>query len=769
MKFPALSFLLLCAFAAGTLFGQEADAPDPEEPTAVESDAEGYELRTWTDSTNGKKARARFVSIEKGKVTLEGETGKRFSIDMKKLGSADRAYLRNKKIEFVERTQADKTAAESRIAASGGVVSLYGPKVQLPGPGFSFRYRSPFTAARSVAYGKTGNEILVWHHSNEALVWDNSTGRKLKAFKGNTSGSEVVAFTGDGRMNVSVGENDTVVLKDTLTGETLKTLTGHKGFVTAVAINHEGTLALSGSADRTAILWDTEKGTPLHVLEGHEGRVLSVAFHPVGGNLLTGDENGTAIFWNAKSGKKGRVFSKIKGPLNSVSFSQGGEVAMLIAPGTATLWDSYIQPVQPGSSSSGNRKNPVLGEESSLGLVVPNDPIVRDGLFESVSFSRNNEFVLLVSKIGNAYFGNLKTRQWVRRIEKVESGINRAAFNHDASEYLTVSFNDNAVFWDNATGEAIDEFEGFNYCVSPIRMTRDGGHILTSGGWADPTIAVWETTTGKLLKRLEGHESAVRHIEVLPDGKRVLSVSFEKFDDRRHDFLPTRNRDRQNPRRHVILWDVSTGETLVNVKNAVGWALSPNGKTFLTGTVEKAGKNEANKITFWDTHTGRVQREADLKTGNLGHDFLFYPDGGRLLAKRGNAAFSWVARSGVENAPLQDLTYDVWSTVFSPNGRFLLSGTAEGKAEYWNLLRGEQEFEFDGHGGGVLCVAISPDGLHALTGSTDKTAILWSTETGEQVRRLTAGDGSVVGVDFTKDGKLIMVATEDGTVRFHPM
>ncbi len=741
--------------------------------TAQDPPQEGdFELRTWT-STTDKKVRATFVGISKeGVVTLRSEDGsKTMEVPLNKLSTADKTYLRNKRIEFVEKVKSDKVESEKQLEESGVIVSLYDKDAEPVPAGFSKMYRSPFTAARSVAYRMDGRQILVWGHNNEALLWNNATGRKVKMFKGNTSGAEVVAFSGDGRLNVSSCEGTKVALRDTLTGKILNVFEGHTGIVTPVAVSADGKWALSGSADKTAILWNIETGKMAHRLTGHPGRILSVAFHPDREYCLTGDDEGTAIYWNIDSGSQSKRIDNVGGPLNSVSFNQDGVIAMLIAPGIATLWDTYVLPkVQASSTAGGSTErppNPVIGKLTTLPLIVANDPQVRDGMFDSVAFSKDNSYFMLVSKIGNVYFGDLKTQRWIRRIDQLASGVNRAAFNPDGKEYLTVSFNDGAIFWDNETGEKTEEFNGFNYCVNPIRMTDDGNRILTSGGWCDPTIAVWDTKSGKLLKRLEGHKAAVRHIQVLPNGKRILSASFEKFDDQKHEFNAPDTQPRRNPDRQVILWDISTGKALVDVPDAIGWALAPNGSQLITATGDEKRTPAQTVVTFWDTLTGRKVRET--KGADVGDDFIFYPDGNRILAKRGDAPFNWVARTGKEAGIFRNMKYDVWTSTIAPGGKLLLTGTGDGSAILWNLLKDAPETNFGGHGGAVISTAISPDGKYVLTGSTDKTAVLWNAEDGKQIKKLTAGEGPIVGVGFTADGKLMMAGSEDGTVTFHAM
>ena len=54
------------------------------------------ELRTWR-AVNGKSLKAKFVSLNDGKVTLKPTTGKEFKVDLSKLSEADQDFAINAK------------------------------------------------------------------------------------------------------------------------------------------------------------------------------------------------------------------------------------------------------------------------------------------------------------------------------------------------------------------------------------------------------------------------------------------------------------------------------------------------------------------------------------------------------------------------------------------------------------------------------------------------------------------------------------------------
>ncbi|MEM6329514.1 MAG: SHD1 domain-containing protein [Planctomycetota bacterium] len=76
------------AEAAGSASGQ-ADAAAAEPAGGQAGDAQP--LRTWTDSTGKHKVEARFIKLADGRVVLRAEDGRRISLPLSRLSTADRA------------------------------------------------------------------------------------------------------------------------------------------------------------------------------------------------------------------------------------------------------------------------------------------------------------------------------------------------------------------------------------------------------------------------------------------------------------------------------------------------------------------------------------------------------------------------------------------------------------------------------------------------------------------------------------------------------
>jgi hypothetical protein len=107
----------------------------------------------------------------------------------------------------------------------------------------------------------------------------------------------------------------------------------------------------------------------------------------------------------------------------------------------------------------------------------------------------------------------------------------------------------------------------------------------------------------------------------------------------------------------------------------------------------------------------------------------------------------------------------VLSVAFSPDGKTIVSGSADQTIRLWDLAGNPIGQPFQGHSASVWSVAFSPDGKTIVSGSADQTIRLWDLAGNPIGQPFQGHSDSVSSVAFSPDGKTIVSGSHDHTIR----
>lgn len=515
-------------------------------------------------------------------LTLTGHTARVFVVaftpDGKTLASAGDDTIRT--WNLAEAKPGARTLSNGRIFATANFRKR-------PFDGAAANSRRRQVAFASLALSPDGSLLAAGGVDGFGRLWDVSTRKLLRSFRGHSTNVHSLAFSPDGKMLVSGGWDTAITLWDVSTprdngrGELLRTLTGHRAEVHSVAVSPDGRTLASASADGTVKLWPSSVSADQDHLPRHDDSVAAVAFSPDSKRLATAGFDRSVYLWEVSGGRSQTpaTFKGHKDAVFSVAFSPDGRtLATGGADSTIRLWDV-------------NTRKELIR------------PLKRHahGIY-SLAFSPDGRTLASAEGDCNVRLWNVAARpvHQIASLQAHTAPVACVAFSPDGRMVASSSQDRTIRLWDVARGE--DQ--------TPRILSPRGGYSLSiafspngrliAAGQSDGNVSLWDVTrpvpgAGKAERpaaTLKGVHGYIYSVAFSPDGNSLAVGSTDR--------LVKLYNVNVTARREVASLDV--GSHFIN--SAV---FSPDGRTLAAGAGD-------GRVRFWraatfnETDRRRVQR-----------------------------------------------------------------------------------------------------------------------------------------------------------------
>jgi len=198
-------------------------------------------------------------------------------------------------------------------------------------------------------------------------------------------------------------------------------------------------------------------------------------------------------------------------------------------------------------------------------------------------------------------------------------------------------------------------------------------------------------------------------------------------------------------------------QTLTTTGKVVAIALSPTEPIVISSS--------GTSIRLWNLQTGQPIRTL---TGHLDivHALTISPNGRLLISGSADKSIRlWDLQTGKRLGTILAHTDTVLSLAISPDGTSFVSGSLYDPLKHWDLNLGQEKNSLGGHAGRIMAIAFSPDGNTIASGSADSTVKLWSSSTAVEQCTLKDHTQAIAALAFSSDNKTLASGSWDGTVK----
>jgi WD40 repeat protein len=592
-------------------------------------------------------------------------------------------------------------------------------------------FRGHLGPVMDVCFSPDGGRVLTASLDGTARVWDATQGTELRRLTGHHGAVTSASWSTDGQHIVTANADGTAAVWDAASGTHLQWFKGHDGRLTSTRFSPDGQYIVTGSVDKTARVWRVATGEKVFSLP-HHATVWTVAFSPDGKQIVTGSADEKAMLWDAVTGlvlrtnepPTAQIVRNAAGPLMFFAgFSPDGHSIVTLSQNlVANLWDAttgtwrfeirgnahWLSPRQfevplAANFSPDGRQLIVGGLDFSAKVWRLDHPTNlftlkgHEAEITSTAFSPDGRRIATGSYDHTAKIWSAADSTDSLSLGLQTNVVSGAAFSPDGQRIATASWDGTAMVWDAANGERLLTLDHGANAVWSVGFSPDGGRIVT--GAKDGYFRVWDAFAGRELLRIKAHAREIHSVVFSRDGKRILTAAADWT---------------------AALWDASTGRILHRL---------PHNQRFVTAAFSRDGERIAT-VCF---------------------------DGDRNTLEDATAGV-WDADTGRKLFSLQDCRNGFFGVAFSPDGRYLVTGSIDWTATVWNASNGKKLLVLEGHHGQVINVAVSPDSRRIFTGGFDNTTRVWDSTTGQEL--LTLKGTIFVAPGISPDGRRIIAGPE---------
>jgi WD40 repeat protein len=610
-------------------------------------------------------------------------------------------------------------------------------------------------AVRSVSISADKKRLAIASDDHFVRVWDLTTGRELQRFEGHQTAALDVAFFADNRTLASVGDNSGRIWTTAAT----QIVVADAAKVNDAKFMPDGKQFLTGGDDTNVKLWNSS-GELVRSFSNSPVAVRRLAIRSDGGQLAAGGDPTSAAknvyLWNTSDGALQHNIATLGG-VTSVGFSPDNEKLVVggmdqrlrvYRASDALLLEEIPAPVAVADVAFISDSRTLVAASGNNSLIIEQNLLsVSDGHVGAVSgavFASNGDSLITAGADKTVRQWNLADGKQLREFTGVTAGVTSLDMSHDGTRLVAASMENVVHVWavDAESPAAVSPSATFIHpiAVRTASISDDGRYVVT--GSDDNQIRVWDVVSGGQLERFTGHAGAILSLAFSPNGKTFISGSVDKT-------------ARQWTR--AVLRGVAAHEGPIN-----DMARTVDGKFVFTAGDDK-------RVAQWDSVA--LSRSQEFDCVSAVHAIGVSGDG-KILATGGEDANLrlWSVADGSRVAAIETPS-PIHDIALSNHGTQIVLANDDQKIRTYALSSGGERIDLSlhheshGHVGAVTDLGVTSDGRTLFSAGADGIVKHWQIAAAKPRLTMTKHSGPVYATKFRFDGAQIASGGADGTVR----
>lgn len=553
----------------------------------------------------------------------------------------------------------------------------------------------------SVVAASKNGELLRWEMPSEKLTWSIKTPHSISSIRFSHNGSDIVVAYMDG--NASIFDEASGKERHALNAENATSLKN-------VALHHasfspDDKYVVTVGDKGLVLLWNAASGELLHWLEKHENLVMHAAFSPDGKTLATVDTE-ILCLWEVGSEKLKKWIPL--GQKNHIHQHDFGSLFLAFSPTGRVL-----ALAEPGGILT-------LLETKDYSAMQSIQRTKGDLPF--FAFSADEHWLMLFKTM------------WIRS----ENGINEAF--------------------------AYVEIEDF-YATRPLVDSRWQHEYATAIGQRDRyQNEAWLPSAPSWLIQYKGLQEPEKFSIFDPDALGAPAILSPHLLNGYGEIV-----QKHAPPPPAHAWKQESAGPVKNLDKIL-FSKDKSSKNIPLDLPHKIPGPEESMLHIEDDHlflessNKKTQWKYTSPDGKISW-VEFSVDGKKVLIAGKSTAVVLETRKGKKISTLKDLHARVIFATFSPDGRWILTGTENFQMQLWMVQSGKRRGQLPALQNAVATAAIANGGLFAATIQENQSVQTWNLRKGSPMAMLrTQYDNPIKKLTLSGDGKKVATFHKDKTL-----